>query len=488
MRAFLVIWLSAFPLCGATYYVDYAGGNDANNGTSTATPWKRHPNMFGWAGSHTVIAGDRFILKGGVTWLHDSMSLYITANGTEGSRIYVGVDTNWFTGASWSRPILDSQGTNSADTRNVIGGSGGTRNNPVYIKGDYVTLDSLEVKGHVISTAAASWGWGIQGNTANFIIITNCYVHDWVPTVVDGGAYGGIGFQQGGTFTSDSIVINCIIAGPTNVDAGLITVPGETDTGVGVEGAYFVTGCDISHVIQGSWNNGIVDGCLIHNGGLALDQAAHANAVNMYVQGTLKNCKIYDWGTGTIVFITPGWPPGGTVYCYNNLIWNVGAVPISTSESSNEEAFDSNAHIYNNTIYNPSGVCIYLGDRTGQPPLDFIGVNNNLMITDVENGLGIDTWVMGAPTLTTNANHTMTTAAATANGLTIANLFRPGTSIAALFNQGTNMSAFFTTDCLGVARPYGAAWDIGADEFVPAAPPAMTLGSGMTLGNGITVR
>ena len=34
----------------ATYYIDYASGNDSNNGLSIASPWKRCPGMTNFAG------------------------------------------------------------------------------------------------------------------------------------------------------------------------------------------------------------------------------------------------------------------------------------------------------------------------------------------------------------------------------------------------------------------------------------------------------
>lgn len=52
----------------ATYYIDFNGGNDLNNGTSHTSPWKRAPGMNGFVGSCSHQAGDHFIFKGSVTW------------------------------------------------------------------------------------------------------------------------------------------------------------------------------------------------------------------------------------------------------------------------------------------------------------------------------------------------------------------------------------------------------------------------------------
>src|ERR1700736_4531383 len=106
------IWGVATIASAATYYIDYSSGSDSNNGTSKNTPWKRHPYMAGRSGSYSHQAGDRFIFKGGVTWPHDCWGLNLHGNGGNASAYdYYGVDQTWFTGASWTRPKFDAQGT-----------------------------------------------------------------------------------------------------------------------------------------------------------------------------------------------------------------------------------------------------------------------------------------------------------------------------------------------------------------------------------------
>lgn len=67
----------AISLCchAANYYVDYAGGNDNNNGTSTTTPWMHCPEdsqATGTAASTTLNSGDTVIFKGGVSYVFTS--------------------------------------------------------------------------------------------------------------------------------------------------------------------------------------------------------------------------------------------------------------------------------------------------------------------------------------------------------------------------------------------------------------------------------
>ena len=102
----------AINASGATYYIDWVSGLDSNNGTSINTPWKRHPFMRGWTGSYSHVAGDRYIFKGGVTWPGSCWRMDITVGGSAAKYDYYGVTNNWFTGASWSRPIFDGTGSN----------------------------------------------------------------------------------------------------------------------------------------------------------------------------------------------------------------------------------------------------------------------------------------------------------------------------------------------------------------------------------------
>lgn len=55
----------------ASYYIDFVGGNDAANGTSTGTPWKHCPgdaNATGVPAALTPQPGDKFFFKGGVSY------------------------------------------------------------------------------------------------------------------------------------------------------------------------------------------------------------------------------------------------------------------------------------------------------------------------------------------------------------------------------------------------------------------------------------
>lgn len=81
---------------GTTYYVS-AAGNDANNGTSTATPWKTLTKV----NNVNFTAGDQILFKAGDVW---SGKLVINDSGSSGNPIKVGV---YGTG---SRPLINGSG------------------------------------------------------------------------------------------------------------------------------------------------------------------------------------------------------------------------------------------------------------------------------------------------------------------------------------------------------------------------------------------
>jgi hypothetical protein len=63
-----------------------------------------------------------------------------------------------------------------------------------------------------------------------------------------------------------------------------------------------------------------------------------------------------------------------------------------------------------------------------------------------------------------------TSAQATAAGYTAANEYIPTAADSPTVDQGTDESGYFSDDILGVSRPQGAAWDIGAYEREESSP------------------
>ena len=112
------------------YYIADSGSDSLNNGLSEAAPFLHSPGMKNCASncaSVTLAPGNGVIFRGGDTWHFgnsgatpyagvvtgcaingtQAAGLCIDAiNGTATNPIYYGVDSTWFTGGSWTRPIL----------------------------------------------------------------------------------------------------------------------------------------------------------------------------------------------------------------------------------------------------------------------------------------------------------------------------------------------------------------------------------------------
>jgi hypothetical protein len=172
--------ITASAARAATYYVDYTNGNDSNNGTSKATPWKHAPGMNGCSGacnSASLNAGDKVILKGCVTWPNSAFSWSIPFGGSAGNPIYYGVDQTWWDStvsgcaSAWNRPIFNLGNANPSDSLNRI---------ILYYNYPYVTLDNFE-----ITNIAANWNptngsTGIFAGSPGNSTVENMYVHGWV--------------------------------------------------------------------------------------------------------------------------------------------------------------------------------------------------------------------------------------------------------------------------------------------------------------------
>ena len=135
------------------YYIA-ANGSDSNDGASEASghPWAHAPGMPNCTAncaSNSPAGGSGYIFRGGDTWhFGDSSSTPYTggtwqwesSGASTGSPIYVGVDSTWFSGSSWARPILT--GDNATNTSPVGSCSYivGTSNILVYFSGVRYTI------------------------------------------------------------------------------------------------------------------------------------------------------------------------------------------------------------------------------------------------------------------------------------------------------------------------------------------------------------
>jgi len=207
------------------FYVS-AAGSDSNPGTSEASPWQHAPGMPGCKGvcaSTTPAAGEGFIFRGGDSWHFGNSGAAPYTGGTwtwqwsgaKGSPVYIGVDPGWYSGSSWSRPILTGD--------NPLTPNPGTRGDSVskcsYQSGSlndlwlaqslqYYILDNFELVGECNSDTNQPNGQDnyVDDNGSSNATYENLYIHGWTHTssavtnvkAIEGGSAGqGADTQSG---------------------------------------------------------------------------------------------------------------------------------------------------------------------------------------------------------------------------------------------------------------------------------------------------
>ena len=445
-----------------TYYIDYAGGSDANAGTSTGAAWKRHPYMTNFTGSYAHTAGDTFIFKGGVTWPAVAFPMTITAGGSaDVTRDSYRADASWYSGGSWSRPVFDFENT-------WIGGYG------IKVDGvDFITFSDLDIKRHRgrwISEGGYFGTYTLQiYGEADSITVSNCWIRDWSLSMPwpgganqDDGNSGGILLIPTGTGGDDMIVRNCWFT--QNGAAGGF-VGGDA-----LKGGGLIYSNRFEHVCDALIGGGTV----VSNTFLAIldatdpdlhEDVIYITAVSTVAGNYISNCT----AAAPVIYLEPTRSSvSGTTLVYNNVAFNTGYPPLSIDLSVN----DGSPHtikIFNNTVEHGGSSCLRVVDRGN--PLGALHVTNNFFVTSAEP------YAIPAGTvesLTSGNNVTNTASAADSVGATEARSLQPTNTSWAGYQTGRTL-AEVTNDFWNAAR--NAPFDVGYVNVVaggspPPDPPA----------------
>ncbi len=105
MKKYLIILFLLVSLCAfsATYYVDFVGGDDTNNGTSTGTPWQHHPwdpNATDTSNGTALSGGDICYFEKGVTYVGTMVADDSGTKREEGTDGVISADGLTFTSAT----------------------------------------------------------------------------------------------------------------------------------------------------------------------------------------------------------------------------------------------------------------------------------------------------------------------------------------------------------------------------------------------------
>jgi hypothetical protein len=197
-------------LAATTHYIA-ANGSDSNNGTSTSTPWLHAPGMStctGSCASYTPAAGDQFIFRGGDTWHFGNSGATPYTGGTwtwtwsgtsaqcdtsdnpaavRTSCIYIGVDTNWSAGSTWTRPIMSGDNPTSTTAVSSCAHTVGTNNDFLIVNDDaFSVFDNFEWTGmcqSIVQSASNNYGNGqniyITDNGSGSVQTQNVYENNY---------------------------------------------------------------------------------------------------------------------------------------------------------------------------------------------------------------------------------------------------------------------------------------------------------------------
>jgi hypothetical protein len=472
-----------------TYYIDYSTGSDANDGTSTGTPWKHHPYMTGFTGAYTHLAGDHFIFKGGVTWPYNCFPLTLQGGGTAIAQDYYGTNVTWFAGSQWSPPIWDDQtpGANST-TGSIDQMPGGKFVNLDW--GNYTTIDSIVVTN--LTWAGTGNTYGIECGATIGVIITNCQFL----------CYSNLTGTTG-TDTIEIVETSISSLGPNslNVTHCMFTcLPNTRWSGAAV---YYASTLD--HCVMHDLPNGFQGVCytnqynVIYNLRPSVDPTQHENAIEDWTPANttsyvhhniITNCasgELLDVGNNNL-----GPTDTGTVFIYDNLIANNFGTLTPQIEldagQQNATKYGSRgtANVFHNTLQDsePPANCegfVAIGYRTqdswaGISQWATVNITNNFVVSEYTAGVVYQITSGATTTINAGFNLLENNATAAANGFTPGNSYKPISANCPTVATGICLARMFSTsgllyvDMTGKFFPTTSSPDIGAYQFVSGTP------------------
>lgn len=491
--------LGAKAAVAATYYVDYAGGSDSNNGTSKTTPWQHAPGMqscVSVCASTSIKAGDSIIFKGGAgeTWPNSSFQWSLPSNGTSGSPIYVGVDKTWYAGSSWSRPILSAGGAVIPNNFNTM-----------FSVPANVTIDNFEITGFYWTTASCSGApYGDCGifNAGQRSGQTweNLYIHGWTHAgtnaatsngVVDIIATGG----GGNSVAHDNVIVGTDVPGDHSVSVFFNGPPVAYNNYIKQVSSAFIV----------SYSTSIHDNHIEDIGPAYCNEPFPANAGACTHENAFEdngntgldfyNNVITNVNAGLALWVAPN--PGYTVTMWNNVIYGIHdnqvldmAPPVytatycSTGATGNDYCTTAGNYIFeNNTVECGDDTTLYdvcqanLGVvGSGAKANSFVYQNNHFITATTASGCATGG---GAATSCTFGSSNIVQVLSTANGQGYKSsqnfAFSPTASGNATVGAGVNLNPPTSGLLATVARDTTYACTM-ANGNLPSCPQRTTVG------------
>ncbi len=500
---------------GNTYYVS-TSGDDRNSGTSPSSPWAHCPGMSGWSGSATLKSGDTVLFKNNETWAITSFSAS-TAGVTYDGAI-------WGTGTRAKFQLTADVGGMAINKSNItftgIEIDGAHHNFTLIITGSSGNISNIEISNCILHD---NWNHQNEGSTWVYPIAVAGWESGNMDTVriINNTVYNA--YHEGiilytGNISSAGSASNIIVRGNTVYNTG----EGSDKTygaGLLIKNKIYNSTIEFNHFYNNYVGiqfetNGVVNGhptgiIIRHNlirnnlyglltyndGNYAFDFEAYSN---LFINnGESGGITPYNHGSGGSNFwiATNGIYTGSVFKIYNNTFFIAGNAAgynflINLAQDIGSPTLD----LRNNIFYSDDVTCIHdmLGGKITTKNYNLYYRTSGASDTVINNGGStytrstVTNWDSNAQNANPNFKNTSNlpidfsgiygiNMIPNTDGLSIS----AGSAIDTGINLGTsyNGAVNFSGTNLGLARPQGVAYDIGAYEYVgtydttpPAAP------------------
>jgi len=437
------------------------------------------------SGAGKISAGDTVHLVGTIT-----SQLVIQGSGTSGSPVTVLFEA----GAKLTAPHwgVDSAGAIYANGKNYVVIDGGT--NGIIENTDNGDLPS----GKTYSQPSTGiFLTGCTGFEVKNLTIQNIYLHTYNTNNEAGvGSYSTNGIKASGC---NALSVHHCVMSNMYMAVYVYTESPVTITGNSIYNNT-ITACSTALIVANGASGSAINNTAIYNNDVTMGSnwfdtpdANHIDGVHTWTSAgsTQANLKIY----GNYIHGNPSTNCTGYIfvtdnvsscYIYNNLL--VGSTNHPAEGYINHNLLSGSvSHIYNNTIVglgstnaggngiavDPShtGATVYIKNNIIKSC--YVGIYDSSGNTtwggcdynDYYNCGSVGAWSGGFKNLaqwqviTGGDTHSIITDPGLDGSYAI-------TSTSPAYNTGVDLSAYLTSDRLGTARPQGAAWDIGASEYL----------------------
>lgn len=487
----------------STHYIA-ANGSDSNSGTSTSAPWLHAPGMPACSNNcaaYNPAAGDQFIFRGGDTWHfgNSAAAPFVGSggwswnwSGTVGDPIYIGVSSTWYSGSSWTRPILtgDNAITSSPVSSCKYDESTLTM---VNLNGADVTFDNFEMLGGCWHGNQNNSGTNIccfafigkaeLPNPVN-IIISNVYIHGWshVTFNCSGGSSGTCDGAQG--ITGDSHQNG----GQGNQLVGVVIDGSDSATSLSANlwDCYDIHNSVFRYATQGTVCNNMhtFHDNLIEYISESPDSYSHSNGFEFNSEWAGTN-TIYNNVMRHITAAVAGWVcPTSVDYHFNNVVYDTIGQGWDVDPTGGATAM----YFYNNTIQGggvgsngswqgilANNIFIDGGSPLGSP----ISNNNSIVWTSTQASAAGYSSSSTYPYQPTSANCNGKTPCPVGSGT---NLTSACTAAGSAFCSDTTTGCSYrvsthSVTCparLPIPEPPSGSWNVGAFRWGPGAPTTLT--------------